>query len=406
MGTFRYTAIDGTGKKRSGTLEAEGAAHANAMILAWDMIPRHVEQVKKKELSGFAKSHGGRKRVTSADLIIFTKQLRTLIRAGVPVVKALQTLENQTGSERFKEAIRQITVDIERGKSLHEAFGVHKGIFSSLYLAMIQAGESSGSLPEVLDRLIYIVEHEVKVKSDIRSALNYPIFVVVFLSIAFFVLLTFVVPTFVGIFKSAGVALPLPTRICMHMYEGLTAYWPYLLLLAIGTVVFLNFYLRTDNGRYNRDLFLMKIPLVGEVFIKSAMSRFASIFAILQSSGIQVLQSMDILTGTIGNAVIAAEFSEIRDSMEKGQGIAGPLAHSRHFTPMVVNMVAVGEESGRLDDMLREVAVHYDEEVEYAVKRLTSAITPILTVGLAAVVLFFALAIFLPMWDMAGTQLR
>jgi type IV pilus assembly protein PilC len=265
---------------------------------------------------------------------------------------------------------------------------------------MIRAGETSGALPEVLNRLTFIIEHEHKVKSDIKSALMYPIIVVSFLFIAFIILLTSVIPKFVNIFKSAGLQLPLPTQICMIMYNFLINYW-YLIIAGIvvgGAALF--YYLRTNQGKLVRDTLFMKIPIVGPVLVKSAISRFASIFAILQSSGVDVLESMDILAGTIGNAAISSELRGIKDRLAEGHGISGPLSQAKYFTPMLINMVAVGEESGNLEEMLADVAEHYDTEVEYSTSKMSQAIAPILTVGLAAVVGFFALAIFLPMWDL------
>jgi type IV pilus assembly protein PilC len=265
---------------------------------------------------------------------------------------------------------------------------------------MIKAGEASGALPEVLERLIYIIDHEHQVKSDIKSAMTYPIIVVVFLFTAFLVLITQVIPKFASIFKNAGLTLPLPTQICIFIYEFLSNYW----YLVIGSVVligvFLFYYLKTQQGKFVRDSLLMRLPLLGPLFVKSAVSRFASIFSILQSSGVDVLDSMDILSGTIGNTAIGSELDGIKDSLAEGRGIAGPLGQAKYFTPMLINMVAIGEESGNLENMLRDVAEHYDTEVEYTMKKISEAIGPLLTVGLAAVVGFFALAIFLPMWDL------
>ena len=265
---------------------------------------------------------------------------------------------------------------------------------------MLRAGEASGSLNEVLDRLTYILEHEHKVKSDIKSAMMYPIIVVCFLFIAFIVLLTAVIPRFVGIFKNAGLKLPLPTQICMLMYEFLIDYWYIAIcILVVGGSV-LVYYLRTNQGKFVFYTTVMRLPLVGPLFKKSAISRFASIFAILQSSGVDILQTMDILSTTLGNAAISRELDGIKDRLAEGHGIAEPLRSAKYFTPMLINMVAIGEESGSLENLLQDVARHYDSEVEYAMKKLSDAIGPILTIGLAAVVGFFALAIFLPMWDL------
>jgi type IV pilus assembly protein PilC len=216
------------------------------------------------------------------------------------------------------------------------------------------------------------------------------------------VLLTFVVPKFVNIFLSAGLELPVPTQICMLMYKFWANYW-YLLIGGIFVLgVGLRFYLRTESGKFVRDSLVMRLPILGPLFIKAAMSRFASIFSILQSSGVTVLDSMKILSGTMGNVAISREFDQIINKLEEGWGIATPLESAKYFTPIVINMVAIGEEAGNLEETMREISEHYDVEVEYAMKKLTDAIGPMLTVGLAAVVGFFALAIFLPMWDLIG----
>jgi type IV pilus assembly protein PilC len=290
--------------------------------------------------------------------------------------------------------------DIREGSDLYDAFNRHSQVFSALYCSMIRAGEASGSLPVVLERLIYIIEHEHKIKSDIKAALRYPMIVTIALGAAFLVLLTFVVPKFVTIFTQAGLDLPLPTRLCLILYQLLADYWPVIIGGVTAVIVSLMLYVKTPPGRYTRDRLVMHIPLLGPLFVKAAMSRFAAIFSILQHSGVSVIQAMDILSGTIGNAAISREFNRIKDKLEEGRGIAEPLRSARYFTPMVISMVAIGEDTGNLDELLKEVSDHYDTEVEYAVKQLSDAIAPILTVGLAAVVGFFALAIFLPMWDL------
>jgi type IV pilus assembly protein PilC len=339
-------------------------------------------------------------KIKPQELILFTKQFRTMFKAGVSIMEIFKTMEVQTENRRLKQIVAEIGEDVQSGISLADAFGKHPRVFSPLYCNMIKAGEASGALPEVLNRLIYLLSHEHKVKSDIKSALQYPTIVLIALGIAFFVLLTFVIPKFVGIFKSAGIDLPLPTLICMYLYAFISTYWYVCIAGVVGLIVGLRYFLRTDSGRLLRDRTLLRMPILGPVFSKSAMSRFASIFAILQASGVSVLDSLDILSLTIGNSAISKEFDKIKVLLHEGRGISGPLSQARYFTPMVVHMVAIGEESGNLDEMLQEVSNHYDDEVAYAVSQMSTNLGPILIVGLAAVVGFFALAIFLPMWDL------
>ncbi len=401
MPIYRYKAINESGATVTGTIEAESAETATGTLVGRGLIPSKV--IDHRSGNPFARMSIYMERfrtVKPQELILFTKQFRTMIRAGVPMMTLLQTLETQTDDPLLKKIIVVMAQDVREGSSLFDAFRKHPRIFSPLFCSMVRAGEASGALAEVLERLIYIMEHEHKMKTDIRSALQYPVIVISFLMIAFFVLLTFVIPKFSVIFTRAGLELPLLTRICIVMYNFLVSYWGVILAGAVLLSVAVSYYLRTPKGRFNRDALMLKLPLVGPLFNKAAMSRFASIFSILQSSGVAVLESMQILSGTINNAAIGREFRKITERLEEGRGISVPLRQSRYFTPIVINMVAIGEESGNLEEMLNDVSNHYDDELAYAMKRLSDAIGPIMTIGLAAVIGFFALAIYMPMWDL------
>lgn len=401
MPRFNYKALNDSGQMVTGLLEADSAEAANASLAARGFIPSEVvAEGEKGGRFGLGRLQRALAPVRVPDLIIFTKQFRTLLKAGVSMMRILRVLEQQAENVNLRRVIADIARDIEEGSRLHDAFAKHPKVFSPLYCGMVQAGESSGALSEVLDRLVYIITHEHKVKSDIKAAMTYPIIVVIFLVLAFFILLTWVIPRFVTIFERSNIDLPLPTVICMGMYRILSDYGPFLLVGAVGAAVGLFYYLRTENGRMLRDMLILRLPVVGPLILKSAMSRFASIFAILQASGVGILESMRILADTIGIAPIARRFESITERLEQGRGMAEPLRQAGYFPPIVINMIAIGEEAGNLELMLGEIAEHYDVEVEYAMKKLADAIGPVLTVGLAAVVGFFALAIFLPMWDL------
>jgi type IV pilus assembly protein PilC len=402
MVNYSYQAMDASGKTVKGTLQAVSMEAAEEAISSGGLIPFQVSEVKTKESSsGGRSSRGGSKvKVKAPDLILYSKQFRSMFRAGIPILRVLEVLELQSENKALKRVSVAMVEDIKQGSSLRDAMAKHPDIFSPLYCGMINAGEVSGNIPEVLDRLTYILEHENKVKSDIKSALQYPKVVMVALGIAFFVLLGFVIPKFAAIFAKAGLTLPLPTRMAIALHHYLIGYW-YVLLAIVATIfIGLKLYFKTENGLFVKDSFLLRLPIFGPLFIKSAMSRFSSIFAILISSGIPVMDTMKILSETIGNAAISRAFTSISAQMEEGKGISGPLANAKLFTPMVVNMVAIGEESGNLEGMLLEITKHYDEEVSHAVSRLADLITPVLTVCLAGIVAFFALAIFMPMWDL------
>jgi type IV pilus assembly protein PilC len=401
MATYRYNAIDETGNSLSGTLDAESVQNANAILGARGLIPTEIREDKEgggeSLMDKINAMIGG---VKIRDLILFTKQFRSMLNAGVPIIRVLQVLETQTESDVLRRAVTAILAEVRQGSTLSDAFAKHPKIFSHLYCSMVRAGEMSGSVPSVLDRLIYIIEHEAKIKADIKSALQYPIMVLIALGIAFFVLLTFVIPQFTAMFTKTGLELPLPTKIAILMNAYLKNYWYVILGILFAVIFGLRQYFKTQNGKFVRDSFLLSIPVLGPLMQKAAMSRFSSIFAILQTSGVSVMQSLTILSDTIGNAAIANSFDHIKTKIEQGSGIAAPMKTAKYFPPMVIDMIAIGEESGNIDEMLREISKHYDEEVEYAVKALSEAIGPILIVGLAAVIGFFALAIYMPMWDM------
>ncbi|MDY0312939.1 MAG: type II secretion system F family protein [Desulfobacterales bacterium] len=401
---YTYKAISPAGTEVSGVIRADSLEAAQDKLVSQGLIPSSVRPGTAAAGQGWIQRLNFLlATVKTPDLIIFTKQFRTLFKAGINMIELLEVMEQQTENLRLKHAAAVMGQDIRSGLSLTAAFKKHPKIFTPLYCSMIQAGESSGHLVEVLERLIYLLQHEHKIRSDIKSALQYPILVLVTLTGAFFFLLTFVIPRFVRIFESAGLDLPLPTRINILLYQWLIVYWPVSLSILVITLVALRFYLKTETGQYQKDYLLLRLPILGTVFQKGAMSRFASIFSILQASGVSVLDAFSILAGVIGNSVIAKEFSRIQEHLKEGRGIAAPLRTAKFFTPMVINMVAIGEETGNLDQMLHEVTVHYDDEVSYSVSRMSETIGPVLIVLLAAVVGFFALSIFLPMWDLVKT---
>jgi len=401
MANYRYKAINENGNTLSGTLEAESIQNANTVLASRGLMPTQVtEEGSSARATLWNRISAITGSVKMRDLILFTKQFRSMLNAGVPIIRIMQVLEAQTESKVLREAVTAIIADIRQGSTISDAFQKHPKIFSHLYCSMLRAGELSGNVTSVLERLIYIIEHEAKIKSDIKSAMQYPLTVLIALGIAFIVLLTFVIPQFVTVFSKSGIELPWPTKVAVAMNAYLKNYW-YLMLGVLFAVIFgLRQYFKTQNGKLVRDSFLLRIPILGPLFQKAAMSRFSSIFAILQSSGVPVMQSLTILSDTIGNAAIARSFDYVRDKIEEGSGIAAPLKTAPYFPPMVVDMIAIGEESGNIEEMLREISKHYDDEVEYAVKALSDAIGPILIVGLAAVVGFFALAIYMPMWDL------
>lgn len=396
---YAYRAINDAGVALTGDIEAETLEQARQTLLGRGLMPTDISKkdhgiTKKRFQKLFQKP------VTFKQIILFSKQFRTLFNAGVPITQLLNILQVQTENPTLKTATADIAQQVSTGSTLYNAFRSHPDIFSPLYCAMIRAGEYSGSMGNVLDRLTYLLEHENKIRNDVKSALRYPKIVLFTLAGAFVFLLNWVVPSFARLFVNAKLELPWPTRMALAMNTALSDYWYLLLGIAVAAFLGVRWWIRTERGRYLWARALLTLPLTGKVVQMSIMARFAAIFSILQRSGVGILDALDILSETINNAALEKEFSTIKDKLRSGQGIAEPLGSARYFTPLTINMVAVGENAGNLETMLEDLAAHYDEEVEYAVGEMTEAIGPILIVVLAGVVGFFALAIFMPMWDM------
>lgn len=404
MPHFRYEALNDAGARLTGSIQADSEAQAKTLIAGQGNYPLSLRKVagngSKTSGVGAQKLFSGR--VRAEELILFSKQMRTMLMAGISVIDLLEILQEQVQNPTLRRAIGVVQEDLRQGSSIHGAMSRHPRVFSKLYCAMIRAGEISGTLPRVLERIIFLIEHENNVRKKIKTALTYPIIVLVSLFGAFLFLLTFVLPQFLGVFQSAGVELPLPTRVCMVLYEYLVSHW-YLLLGGFGLIslgLFLTYH--TDAGKLLWHTVFLRLPLIGVVLQKASMSRFASIFSLLQSSGVSILESLSILRDIIGNSAIAREFDLLQEKLREGRGISGPLRTSKTFTPMIVSMIAVGEETGNLDEMMSVMSNHYDDEVDYAVNQMSELITPVLTLLLAGMVGFFAVAIFLPLWSMTS----
>jgi len=401
MTTFSYKAKEQTGKTVVGIVEALNHAIALEKVAEIGYIPISVKKTTfltvTEKITSLKNCFN---KVPFYDLILLTRQFATMIHAGVPMLNLLQILEQQTENHKLQQIVATLHKDISNGENMYNSFAKHPSVFSPLYCSMVKAGEESGALDEVLKSLISLLEHENRVKAEIKSALRYPIIVLAFLTIAFVVLLTFVIPKFVNVFKQNHIDIPLPTQICIALSNFACQYW--LLILIAGTIIWIasSFALKTPKGNMLKDSYILKIPILGSLLLKSAISRFANIFAILQKSGVGILQSLEILAGTIGNVAIAKEFKKVKILLQEGKGIARPLKDVKYFPVLLTNMVAIGEETGNLEEMLMEVSTHYDVELEYSMKKMADAIPAILTIGMAIIVGFFALAIYLPMWDL------
>ncbi|MDZ7372344.1 MAG: type II secretion system F family protein [candidate division KSB1 bacterium] len=403
MPTFSYKAVTYEGEIVQRTMEASDRRAVLEFLDKSGMIPLEVNEARGLAASGLAKVNlSGQKKVKLEDLVLFTKQLVTLLKAGVPLLSSLEALYEQSEHPTMRQVISDLYRDVEGGSSLSDAMAKHKRVFPELYVNSVRAGELSGALDQVLERLSTLLEHDKATRTKVKSAMRYPLIVIASLGVAAAALMTFVVPRFAEMFLQSGMELPLPTKILIAASNGFKRYWHIGAGALFAGFVFFKQFTRTERGRYEWDRFKLKLPVFGPLVLKVAMSRFARMFQTLNSSGMPILQTLDIVAETVGNEVVKREIRRVSDGVRRGEGIADPLRQSKLFPPMVVRMIAIGEQSGSLDNMLYSISEHYDLEVDYAVKNLTTMIEPMLTVGLGIIVVFFALSIFLPMWSMTN----
>ena len=400
MPVYKYKARDKFGKAIDGVMEASDSEMAAGRVDDLGYIPVSIKEKKEDAISlDFLQRYT---RVSVEDLILFSRQLSTLFSAGIPLLSGLNALAEQTENKRMKETINTIKNDIEGGSSLSDALSKHPRVFSPLYVGMIQAGETAGTLDEILDRLAAITEHEKDTRARLKAATRYPKMVITTISVAFIVLVTFVIPKFATMFTKFGGTLPLPTRVMIGLNYIIHHYWYLMVAVTAALAVGFHRYTNTESGRLRWDGLKLRIPVFGPLFLKIAMSRFTHILGMLMRSGVPILDTLKITSATVDNTVIIQEVQKLRESVTGGGGLSQPLKESGIFTPMVVQMLSVGEQTGKMDEMMTKVSRYYDLEVEYTIKNLATLIEPVLIVIIGGMVLFLALAVFLPMWDMAS----
>ncbi len=406
MPIFSYKARDRRGALITGKLEGRNRATIEVNLDRMGLIPINVSQKGGAPQFSLEKFGSILQPITHQDLIVFSRQLATLFSAGIPLTRALSTLESQMTNQKFVEVVKKIRGDVEGGSTLANAISKHSKVFGELYVGMIEAGEAGGILESVLERLAFMLEKTSENRSKVRSATLYPKIVVGTIILAAAFLLWFVIPKFANLYGSFKVALPLPTRILIAFSNIFQSYWYLALLFIIAVYFAVKFYKSTERGRYNWDRLSLMIPIFGPLILKSIMSRFARTLGSLYKSGMPILQSIDIVSRAVENKVITKSMKKIEEDVKAGKSLSEPMTNTRLFPPMVIQMVGVGEETGALDDMLEKVAQYYDQEVDSSIRNLTTTLEPILLAFIFGMVLFLALAIFLPMWDLVSLVKR
>ena len=397
MKTFKYTAKDEMGRTVTDKIQADSEVQAISFLQKRDLVILSLDELADKG----SQTKKKRKRVKSAELVIFARQLATMVDAGLPLVQSLDALEEQIDNPTFKAVVRDLIENIERGSSFSEALVLHPKVFSNLFVNMIRAGESSGTLAEILDRVAAYLEASASLKRKVRSAMMYPIIVSSMAFCITLVLLLKVIPVFAGIYESFDSALPAPTQILLTISNIVRRYFLILLAASVAGVIFLVQYIKTEGGRYKFDKFKFTLPIFGDLFRKISVSRFTRTLSVLVRSGVPILSTLDIVARTSGNKLVErAVFSAI-DEIKKGENISEPLAASHVFPPMVTRMISVGERSGKLEVMLSKISDFYDDQVNATVSGLTSLIEPLLIAFLGIVVGGIVICMFLPIFKLS-----
>ncbi len=408
MANFQYKARDKMGSLVSGEMEALNREMVGQELGRQGQFPVSIQEVKVRQGgSGFNINLDQYfSSIKIDDMVLFSRQMATLFGAGIPLLSILGSLSEQIENVKFRMVLEEMRKGIQDGLALSETMTRHPDVFSELYISMIRAGEEGGIMDEILHRVADLLEKQAKNEAKVKSALRYPKFVIMAMAAAISILMIYVVPVFVKIFEKVNLELPLATRMLIGFNNFFHNYW----YLGVAGLIFAFFtfknFLATRQGRYQWDRLVLKLPLIGPIVLRAAMAKFARVFGNLQRAGVPILDALLVSSRVVDNAVIAGVIADLRGSVEEGLGLAAPLRASGWIPAMVIQMVSAGEDSGMLDEMLVKVADYYDEEVDRAVSSLSASIEPILIVCIGGMVLFIALAIFMPMWDMSQMARR
>jgi len=403
MSVYVYTALDPNGKTIKGKVEAENEQVVISKLHEQRYHVVNVNESKLRTAKPAAGSGSSAKKIKLNSMVVFSRQFATMIDAGIAIVRCLDILETQTKDPILKPVISQCKKDVKGGVSLTDAFSKHPGVFSRLYVNMVKAAETGGILDKILERLAVFLENEQEIIGKIKSAMVYPILVLVFAGFMVIALFIFVLPKFKEIFTSMNVDMPASTAALFSMSDVLRTYWYIPVILGVGGFFAYRWYSNTQTGAWQIDMLKLKLPVVGELVQKMAISRFTRTFSTLIASGVPMMRSLEIVGETSGNRVIAHSVENARNAIREGQKISTPLSQSGLFPAMVTHMIDIGEETGRLSDMLNKISEFYDREVENAVKALTSMIEPCLIVTMGGLVGFIAVSIMSPIFKLISS---
>ncbi len=404
MAFFAYKARNSGGELVQGVLEGPDSNAAATQLVNLGITPVEITPTSAPAASGegfFDRLF--QEKVTPQDLMLFSRQMYTLLKAGVPIMRSLAGLQESTSNKTFAKVVLDIRESLDSGRELSPSLARQPSVFTPFYVSMIRVGEMTGQLEEVFLRMYQHIEFETFMREQVKAAIRYPSFVIATMVVAMGVINLFVIPAFAKIYKGFGAELPLMTRILIATSDFTVAWWPAILGGMCAAFFGFRAWVRTPAGKLKWDEVKLKFPVAGKIILKATLSRFARSFALASRSGVPVVQALTTVAQTVDNDFIARKVEKMREGVERGESVLRTAAAAGVFTPVVMQMIAVGEESGAIDDMMQEVADLYQREVEYELKTLSSQIEPILILVLGAMVLVLALGVFLPMWDLGKT---
>lgn len=406
MPFFAYKGRDNKGALVQGVLESPDSNTLASQLFNLNITPIEIQAQATPASSKSISINLFEEKIKTIDVMLFSRQMYTLLKAGIPIMNALNGLQASTNNKAFAIVIGNIRESLGSGRELSAALAQHPKVFSSFYINMVRVGETTGMLDTVFLRLFDHLDFERFMRDQIKSALRYPTFVVIAMGVAIVVVNIFVIPAFAKVFQSFGAELPLMTRVLLAFSNFMVAAWPYLLVGIAGAAFLFRSYIATSVGKYNWDSFKLKTPLAGKIIHKATMARFARSFALASKSGVPITSGLKLVAQTADNDYVARKIEQMCEGVERGESILRTATNSGVFNPIVLQMIAVGEESGALDDLMQEVADMYQRDVEYEIKTLGAQIEPILIVFLGIMVLILALGIFLPIWDLGNVALH
>lgn len=406
MPFFNYKGRDSSGALVQGVLEGQDSSALASQLFSRSITPIEIQAQAAPPSTKNISIHLFEEKIETIDVMLFSRQMYTLLKAGIPILQALSGLQASTQNKAFAEVISGIRENLGSGRELSSALAQHPKVFSNFYINMVRVGETTGMLDTVFLRLFDHLEFERFMRDQIKSALRYPTFVVIAMAIAIVVVNLFVVPAFAKVFQSFGAELPILTRCLLNFSRFMVAAWPFLLIAVFGGMFLFRSYIATRTGKFKWDSFKLNTPLAGKIIHKATMARFARSFALSSKSGVPIISGLKLVAQTADNDYISRKIEQMREGVERGESILRTASNSGVFNPVVLQMIAVGEESGALDDLMQEVADMYQRDVEYEIKTLGAQIEPILIVFLGVMVLILALGIFLPIWDLGNIALH